>query len=57
MFALIVFIVNKQEKFETHADIHSINTTKRYHLDRPVSNLSYFQNIYSKLTAKYSTVQ
>jgi hypothetical protein len=44
IFALINFVVNNQEHFQTNSAIHSVNTRHRHQLHRPASNFSCFQN-------------
>jgi hypothetical protein len=43
IYSLINFIVNKQEKFQIHAPVHSINKRNKYRLHRPITNLSCLQ--------------
>lgn len=41
--ALIIFVVNNLESFQSNSSIHGINTRKKTHLHGPVVNLSCFQ--------------
>jgi hypothetical protein len=43
IFSLMNFLVDNQESFQTNSSIHSINTSNKHHLHRPISNLSCFQ--------------
>jgi hypothetical protein len=47
--ALMSFIINNQETFQTSLFIHSINTWNKHHLHRPNANLSCFQKVCSML--------
>ena len=44
--ALMSFIINNQETFQTSLFIHSINTWNKHHLHRPNAKLSGFQTRY-----------
>jgi hypothetical protein len=43
IFALMNFVVNNQEHFQTNSAIHSVNIRNRVHLHRPIASLSCFQ--------------
>jgi hypothetical protein len=43
IFALMMFVINNLEKFQTNSFIHGINTRNSAQLHRPVANLSSYQ--------------
>jgi hypothetical protein len=45
--SLTKFIENNQEKLQTNAAIHSINTRGMYDHHRPVVHFTHFQNMYT----------
>jgi IS1 family transposase len=40
IFSLMNFLVDNQENFQTNSSIHSINTSNKQHLHRPIASLS-----------------
>ena len=46
------FLIGNQDKFLTNSSVHSINTTNKHHLHRPIANLSCF-----KKGASYSGIR
>jgi hypothetical protein len=38
VFPLINLIINNQERFQTNADVHSVNTRNKHHLHRPTAS-------------------
>jgi IS1 family transposase len=43
IFSLMNFLVDNKDNFQTNSSIHSINTSNKHHLHRPIANLSCFQ--------------
>jgi hypothetical protein len=43
IFSLMNFLVDNKENSQTNSSIHSINTSNKHHLHRPIVNLSCFQ--------------
>jgi hypothetical protein len=43
IFALMMFVINNLEKFQTNSFVHWINTRNNAQLHRPIANLSSYQ--------------
>jgi hypothetical protein len=43
IFSSLIFIIKNQEHFQANSAVHSVNTRNKYHLHRPVANLTCFQ--------------
>jgi hypothetical protein len=43
IFSLMNFFLSNKEKFQTNPSVHSVNTTSKHQLHRPIANLSCFQ--------------
>jgi hypothetical protein len=40
---MLLFIINKQEHFQTNSAVHSVNTRNKNQFHRPIANLLCFQ--------------